>query len=913
MRILLTLTLSGSGLALLLLFLRYVALRRLPSTVYYYAWLLVLLRFALPLPGLIPTADQAHTAEPHVYIETPQQGTVTQSPARFLQNTPEDGQFTSPAEALPSLQQEEAAAAQSSAAPSRVSHSPDWRSPKLWLAVWAAGAVLSLGLTLFSYLRFTLRLGKELRTPDRSTRTLYASIPGRRPALYLADSIRTPMMFGVFAPKIVLPGREYEEELLLNILRHELTHYRRFDTLYKWLAVVILSAHWFNPMSWMIRRELNRACELSCDEMLLRSMTREEKQSYGNTLISMAAESALPAGVVATTFATEKRNLKERLVQIMYYRKGGARLVASVLALVLLTGCGMAAGPQAQKAEIEPDAPEGAVRVKNVDEFLAAIAPNATIWLDAGEYTLSNASDYGSDTHSSWYSWDGVWSESGEGSAELVISGVEGLTILGAGMGQTTLSAVPRYANVLRFVGCSGLTLSDLTAGHTTEPGFCSGGVVRLENCTDVRIDGCGLYGCGTIGVEAIGTSGLAVTGCQLYECSYYAVSLRQCRNVQVEGCEVYRHGVRAGQGSALALFNAAYSENVVIHGNRVHDNASQYLLQLSYTKDARFLSNEVSGNRFDSSVFQFEQYGATVDGCAFTDNGTIHNWVYSSGIYANDMTGRLLDASDFESMNLSEIDPATAVTPAPVNAAAEVEAGGEITAATVDEFLAAIGPDRTIILEGELFDLSTASSYGSVGGEYYYWQQSYDGPELVIQNVSNLSIQSASTLPSETTLAAIPRYANVLNFRNCENIFIGGFTCGHTEAPGSCSGGVLNFQNCRQIMVEKMRLYGCGILGVQASQCSSLRILRTEIYECSDGAGQFFQCNGLVFSDCDIHDVPSPALRFTECGDVTWNEASFSGENAMYDMDAKGSLVEFNLPHEDRQETSYVLVTPEP
>ena len=54
MKILLTLTVSGSVLALLLLCLRYFVLRRMPSTVYYYAWLLVLLRFAVPLPGLIP-------------------------------------------------------------------------------------------------------------------------------------------------------------------------------------------------------------------------------------------------------------------------------------------------------------------------------------------------------------------------------------------------------------------------------------------------------------------------------------------------------------------------------------------------------------------------------------------------------------------------------------------------------------------------------------------------------------------------------------------------------------------------------------------------------------------------------------------------------------------------------------------
>ena len=62
MRILLSLTLSGSAMALVLLALRYVFLKRLPSTVYYYAWLLVLLRFVLPLPGLLPVEQAAREA-----------------------------------------------------------------------------------------------------------------------------------------------------------------------------------------------------------------------------------------------------------------------------------------------------------------------------------------------------------------------------------------------------------------------------------------------------------------------------------------------------------------------------------------------------------------------------------------------------------------------------------------------------------------------------------------------------------------------------------------------------------------------------------------------------------------------------------------------------------------------------------
>ena len=903
MKLLLALTLGGSVLALFLLVLRYIVLKRMPSTVYYYAWLLVLLRFALPLPGLFPTSIGTDVSEPVSYWEAAVPERTEQIPAPALPNTVPDGLPAAPSASDFPSQSSELPTNAEDAVPHKANPVMSRHLSTLIFSVWALGTLLSLGLTVAAYMRFTSRLRYSLRSPDRYTCELYASIPGRKPELFRSDELRTPLMFGIFSPKIILPEREYDEELMLNILRHELMHYRRFDTLYKWISVTILSVHWFNPLSWFIRKELNRACELSCDEMLLRSMTREEKQSYGNTLVSMAASSALPAGVIATTFATEKRNLKERLVQIMTYKKSGARMFAAVLALVLLAGCGMAAGPQTPKEETsEPAAivSGDVVRVSTVDEFLAAIAPNTAIELAAGIYDLSTAANYGNESDNPNYSWDKVWSaEKNQVEAELIISGVEGLSIRGEGMDKTVIAAVPRYANVIRFRNCIGLSVSELTAGHTTAPGFCAGGVLRLESCTDAGIENCGLYGCGTVGIDAIDTSGLSVTGCRIYECSSNAVSLQQCRGARVEGCEVYRHGVREGQGSTMALFTASYSDNVVIYKNRVYDNASQFLLQLNYTKNAAFISNDVHDNRFDAGVFQFEQYGATVDGCAFTNNGS-RNWVQSSGIYANDISGKLLDASDFEAMTLQDIDLNTAVTPLPVSAATEVQPGGSIIVTTVDEFLAAIGPDRNIILEGELFDLSTASSYGSVGGEYYYWQQSFDGPELVIQNVSGLGIGTSNSDRKATTLSAVPRYANVLSFRNCDRIQLMDFTAGHTQEPGSCSGGVLNFQNCGEVMLYNMGLYGCGILGIQASNCTTLDIRSTEIYECSQGAGQFFQCDGITFDSCDIHSVPSPAFRFTECGDKTWNKEPFSGLSGMFDVDAAGTLVEIAPQREE-------------
>jgi beta-lactamase regulating signal transducer with metallopeptidase domain len=911
METLISLTLSGSALALLLLLLGRLLGRRLPSTVYYYAWLLVLLRFLLPLPGLLPLGQRA--AEPAAPVR-PALIDMGEAEAAlpYISQTPAEA----PA-ALPAALPEEAAPAQESASvpaapaqPAARGFSVDWRSPRLWLTLWALGAGACFLWPIVSYLRFIAALRRRLTKPGRELRRRYAALPGKKPRLSLCPALQTPLMFGVFAPRIVLPQELAEEpELLDNVLRHELCHYRRRDPLYKWFAAAVLALHWFNPLSWLIRRELNRACELSCDETLLRSMDRAEKQAYGETLLRMAAGAALPAGVVATTFSTEKKNLKERLEQIMNYNKTKGRALAALLALLLLCGCGVAAGPsEGQDASLVPKE-ETVVEVSTVDELLAAIRPHTTVVLAPGEYDLSTAADYGHISENPYIAWVQVpQADEKEPGFELQILGAEGLTLRGAGEGETSLAAVPRYANVLHFLNCREVRLEGLTAGHTPAPGYCMGGVLYFDACNDVTVDACGLYGCGTIGVQGRDCTNLNVTGCHIYECSYGAVVLHSCRKALVEGCEIERNGLKPETGPAYNLFTADFTEDITVLNCRVHDNLCQTLLNTDNCKNTLFLSNRVEKNDFQTCLFQLHQVPATVDGCAFTDNET-PAWVYGS-ILPIDMEGKALAAAELQAMEYRELDPAAVKPAQPAAAALELPVGGSVTVTTVDEFLAAIGPDRTILLDGELFDLSTASNYGGVGGAYYYWLENHDGPELMISGVSGLTIRSVSEDPAATTLAAVPRYANVLRFRDCEHINLVGFTAGHTQEPGSCSGGVLYFSNCHGVGLEACRLYGCGILGLSADGCTDLTLRDCEIYDCSQGGVHLARTDGVRFLNCDIHDVPSPALNFFNCGDLSWNGAPMTGNR--FDVAPDGTLQDLSVPAAQGEGSFYVAFSDE-
>ena len=199
-------------------------------------------------------------------------------------------------------------------------------------------------------------------------------------------------------------------------------------------------------------------------------------------------------------------------------------------------------------------------------------------------------------------------------------------------------------------------------------------------------------------------------------------------------------------------------------------------------------------------------------------------------------------------------------------------ETQNQVTVTTVDEFLAAIAPNTEIIVDATLFDLSTSKGYGEAKTDYYYWAEVYDGPELYITAVSNLTIRGADEDHTVNVISSVPRYSNVLNFFNCSNIMVKGLTAGHTEEPGYCQGGVLFFLNCQDILVEDCGLFGCGTLGVKADSSKNIQIINNDIYDCSVGGVELTNCDDVNVDGNTFRDLGGSEFRVYGCGTVTCN-----------------------------------------
>lgn len=877
---------SGTALGLLLMLLRRTAGKRLPGVFYHLAWLVVLLRFVVPLPGLVPV----RSASAPSYIASSTEGARPFGAAQPASGPGGDGDIvrvkgnTGAADAV-----KESASAPVSESPSAARAAVSWAdiksvllSPRLWGAVWLAGALISAARNITGYRRFVRTVRRTEREPTDADLTLYFSMPGaRKPGLVRSRCVSSPMLMGVLRPTLVLPGRDYTPDMLTNIFRHELTHYRRGDIVYKWFAALVFSVHWFNPLAPLFRRELDRVCELSCDEYILRDMSRAEMQSYGETLLALASRRPMQSGAFVTSFATQKRDLKERLEQIMSFRpKGRASLALVLAAVLLLAGCGAALGPNGGTPSPAPssDGDGRLVTASTVDELLSAIASDTVITLSPGKYDLTSAADYGTaGADTGGY----TWSEAYDG-YELEISGVSNLTIKADG--DVEITTLPRYANVIRLSSCTGVTLSGLTLGHEEAPGYCAGNVVRVDSSTDVSVNSCGLYGCGVVGVFAVNSQRVFINDSDIYECTQNAVIAHLCRDVRVTGCRVYDCG---NADYASNLFYAESTTALAVVNCEVTGNSARSLMGLTYSIDCVLLGTEVRDNSFTGALLDLRTANdvavcLTVSGCEFDVPAAVP--MYSEGSSAAvDTSGASLTDAALRAMTLEKAEytgPAAVETPA-VEASLGADGRREVHVKTVDEFLSAIAPDTAIYLDAETFDLSAATSYGGYGSNYYYWLNDFDGPGLVITGVENLSIISESN----ATIAAIPRYANVLGFKECRGVTLSGFTAGHTEEPGSCSGGVLYFDACGDISITDCRLYGCGTVGIQANDSHDLDVRDTEIYDCSSCAVNLIDCTGAVFTNCNIHDCGTPEVYVFECSGVSYDgQALENGEYTIID-----------------------------
>lgn len=212
------------------------------------------------------------------------------------------------------------------------------------LAIWVVGAVGVMVWKIGSHLAFRRRILKNaVPVTDRQTLHVWeielerAWIRKCKWKLVRSEAVTTPLSIGLYnrTTRIVLPMREYTQEELSLILRHEIIHISRGDPEAKLFLTFCTAMCWFNPLMWAAMRKSADDFELSCDESVLLDEPQPVRRQYAELLLQTAGDER---GFTTCLSATAGA-LRYRLKNIMTPGKKRTGAILVGLTLFVLAMC----------------------------------------------------------------------------------------------------------------------------------------------------------------------------------------------------------------------------------------------------------------------------------------------------------------------------------------------------------------------------------------------------------------------------------------------------------------------------------------------------------------------------------------------------------------------------------------------
>lgn len=124
---------------------------------------------------------------------------------------------------------------------------------------------------------------------------------------------------GIFKKFIMIPEKDTMNDDLYYIFKHELVHVKREDVFYKYISILALIVHWFNPLIYVFFYLESVYCEKSCDSVVVCNLQRDERKKYGKLIIDMAVNNE--NSKYQFNFNSGKKIMEGRVKNVLYFNK----------------------------------------------------------------------------------------------------------------------------------------------------------------------------------------------------------------------------------------------------------------------------------------------------------------------------------------------------------------------------------------------------------------------------------------------------------------------------------------------------------------------------------------------------------------------------------------------------------------
>lgn len=160
------------------------------------------------------------------------------------------------------------------------------------LCTWILIAVFLLIYTIYKYLKLIQILSVVPVAENTEIYQILLELCIQKdikkiPKIIQLDINTGPFIVGLQKPIIVLPFQLSNSEVRF-ILLHELEHLKHHHILIKSIIGIVTAIYWWNPLVWLLRKEVIRALEMQADTNVIQRLSNKASLTYLESLIKIS-------------------------------------------------------------------------------------------------------------------------------------------------------------------------------------------------------------------------------------------------------------------------------------------------------------------------------------------------------------------------------------------------------------------------------------------------------------------------------------------------------------------------------------------------------------------------------------------------------------------------------------------------
>lgn len=237
---------------------------------------------------------------------------------------------------------------------------PKFTLLNLLVSVWIVGSVIYILWVMIKYYKAVKALKANVidGTPEMQAKLdLISQKCGirRKVKLKITDCVISPVTYGFFNHVILIPNREFDDRDFGYIAMHECYHIKNKDIWIKLLTEIYCGIFWWNPLVYLLKKDLSFCLELRCDKRVTKALDDYERCNYGQVLVTELKkcyeeensdkqnECNLKSALIGMNFASIEKNKKNihRMEMILYPNKKQTIKNTFITAFAILLSIGI--------------------------------------------------------------------------------------------------------------------------------------------------------------------------------------------------------------------------------------------------------------------------------------------------------------------------------------------------------------------------------------------------------------------------------------------------------------------------------------------------------------------------------------------------------------------------------------------